>query len=547
VDNLPFGNLNINTIGMQSKDIFKDIFISPKERRGFACNNTVATLPIYFYRIIGVENEEDYYNNLFNLDKQLSKIDLYRKIDSGLDMSINPNKIDSAARAFAVINEALISKPELIVENLSRFDVLLSTKNLIKDLIIKDKLTRVLRLFINHQKVINLSVIKNFCIKMAHWIEKYDLYKITKMDYNVHNPKLLFYGNIRRDEAYFLMFLSLIGFDVLYFNSFTDSEFCEIDKDSAFSNILEFNLKVPLKPFPLTEKLKRVETVAYQASREIESIINTEESRVYKPWQFENYHVKSNPLKTTYDELFILWKEEARFRTGFIIKEGTVYIPNIFAKINGTESNLNAYWTNIARLTERKENVILIEQIPFTKPNDRPASCYRDLIKTDGFVDKEKVFRSKEYKLSYLRTSIQHLIIDKANELIALDNVFLRERSLDFKLKILNTILNLDKNYYNLIQKFDYPFCMPKLIIYSNSESGFSEEDFIVLAFLYSVGFDIAVLTPAGYNNVENGINKDLFDIHNQEQLRFDLSLAKEAKTIYPQTGKKGFFSLWNK
>ena len=545
MDNLPFGNLNINTIGMQAKDLFKDIFLSPKDRRGFACNNTIATLPIYFYRIIGVDNEEDYYNNIFNLDKQLSKIDLYKKIDSGLDMSINPNKIDSATRAFAIINESIINKPELIVENLSRFDILLSTKNLIKDLMIKDKLTRVLRLFIDHQKVINLSVIKNFCIKMAHWIDKYDLYKIVKMDYNIHNPKFLFYGNIRRDEAYFLMFLSLIGFDVLYFNSFIDSEFSEIDRDSAFSNILEFSLKLPIKPFPMTEKLKRVETVAYQASREIESIINTEESRVYKPWQFENYHVKSNPLKTTYEELFILWKEEARFRTGFIIKDGTVYIPNIFAKINGTDSNLTTYWTNIAKLTERKENIILIEQIPFLNPNDRPVSSFSNLIKTDGFFDKEKVFRSKEYKLSYLRTSIQHLIIDKINELIALDNVFLREMSLDFKLKILKTILNLDKLYYNLIQRFDYPFGIPKLIIYSNSESGFSEEDFIVLAFLYSVGFDIVVLTPAGYNNVENGINKDLFDVHKQEQLRFDLSLAKEVKTQSVKPEKKGFLGLW--
>jgi len=550
VNNLPFSNLNINTIGMPSKDLFKDIFLSPIKRKGFACNNKQATLPIYFFRIIGIANEDeaDYYNQLYNLDKQLSKLKaLYQKIDNGLDMLIPQNKIDSVTRAFDILNDLNGTNPVKIVENLIQSGVLQSSKSRIKDLIIKEKLTRVLDLLITHQKIPNKSVIKNFCVKILYWIEKYELLNIINMDYNVYNPKLLYYGNIRRDEVYFLIFLSFIGFDILYFNSFSDGEFYEIDKENIYSNKMEYNFKVELKPFPLIEKLRRVETVAYQASREIQSIINTEESLVYKPWQFENCFVKSNPLKTTYEELFILWKEEARFRTGFQIREGTVYIPNIFAKVNGTDTNLNTYWANIIKLIGNKENVIITEQITFSKPEYKSVNYYKDLIKPDGYFDKEKVFRYKDYKLSYLRTPIQELIIGKINELIALDNIFLRNISLEFKTKILDTILNLDKKYYNLIQKFDYPFRIPKLIIYKNNESGFSEQDFIILAFLYSVGFDIVVLTPTGYNNVENGINRELFDVHKLEQIRFDLLLTKGVKVKLEKPEKKGFLSSWPK
>ena len=50
----------------------------------------------------------------------------------------------------------------------------------------------------------------------------------------------------------------------------------------------------------------------------------------------------------------------------------------------------------------------------------------------------------------------------------------------EFKLKILMTILNLDKNILQLIQQYDYPSKIPKLLIYDNNESIFSDEDSII-------------------------------------------------------------------
>lgn len=545
MENPQLNNLILNSISMTAKDVLNDIFLLPKARRGFAYNHTTITVPIYFYRLIGVNNEDEdeYYNSLFNLDNQLSKLkELYKRIDNRLDTAIPQEKINKVNWGWGQVEDIKSLNLKLIVENLFRAGVLPSTRNQIKDKLIKEKFLRTLDIFIGTQKNINSSILKNFSIKILHWIEKYGLLSIKSFDYTKHNPKVMFYGDIKRDEIYFLIFLSLIGFDILYIHTCLD-DVNEIDREGKFSHKLEFSRKMPIKPFPMTEKLKRVETIGYRASKELESVISREESWSFKPWQFENYSVKSSPLKTTYEELFEIWKEEARFRTGFEVKEGTVYVPNIFAKINGTSTNLSLYWANISKLLkESRDNVMMVDQIPFTNPAGRLIS-WRDLLDNEGLFDRQKVLKSKEYNLSYLRTSVQNLVIDKVNELVVSDNIFLSDKGPDYKAKILSTVLNMDKKYYNLMQKFDYAFRIPKLIIYDNNEKVFSEEDFIALAFLHCAGWDILVLTPPGYNNIENGISKERFDVHYLDELRFDLQLIKEIKSEIQKHNKKGLIN----
>ncbi len=549
MDRVHLNSLKMNTISMKSKNIFRDIFIKPSERKGFAHNDINITLPVYFYRIIGIdyEDEDEYYNNLFNLDNQLSKFKvLYERIDNGLGTALPKNKIELINNKWNSVGDLNNINSRYFVEGLYHLGLLPVIKNPVRDSLIKEKIQIVLELFINNQRDLNSSILKNFYVKLVCWIEQYGLQYIANFDYNSHNPKILFYGDIKRDETYFLIFMSLAGFDILYINPFSDYNFTDIDKKDVFSNKLEFDRKAPIKPFPLVEKLKRVETIGYQVSREVDSLINKEMSGFYKPWQFENYKVKSIPVRTTYEELFSLWKEPSSFRTGFEIKDDTVYIPTIFTKINGTNLNLTSYWANISKLIKNnKDTLVLINQIPFTKSVTFKSFNYRDLMKDNSLFDKERIFKWKEYNLTYLRTSIQDLVVEKINELIASDNIFLQDMTLDFKIKILSTVLTLNKRYYNLIQKFDYPFAIPKLIIYDNSEIIFSEEDFITLAFLHSVGFDIIILTPPGYNNIENGINRELFDIHYLEELKFDLPLSREFKLEMQRLNKSGFVKRW--
>ncbi|WP_443663763.1 YceG family protein, partial [Clostridium sp.] len=107
---------------------------------------------------------------------------------------------------------------------------------------------------------------------------------------------------------------------------------------------------------------------------------------------------------------------------------------------------------------------------------------------------------------------------------------------------IFSVLINLDKEILELLQSFDYPEEVPKIVIYNNEENGnLSFEDCIMLAFMDSMGIDIIIYNPSGYNDIENFINPDQYDIHRLENVSFKLHFKKNADK------KKGFFkNLFN-
>ena len=253
---------------------------------------------------------------------------------------------------------------------------------------------------------------------------------------------------------------------------------------------------------------------------------------MYKPWQFENYNIKPVTLKTTFAELKILWNETSSVRTGFKVENGAVYVPNLFAKISGVHENLNLYCEEFQTF-KSSENTIFIPKIPFTKINYSKNDLHTliTVFNREGKIDKEKLLANRFYKHSYLKTSVQDTIIDKINLLLKME-MFEKSSNKEFILKIVMTILNLDKEILELIQTFDYPNKIPKLIIFDNDENVFSEEDAIVLAFLNLMCFDILIFTPTGYNNIESRIIQKYYDIHKLEKIKldFEISLLENSK-----------------
>ena len=168
-------------------------------------------------------------------------------------------------------------------------------------------------------------------------------------------------------------------------------------------------------------------------------------------------------------------------------------------------------------------------------------------LDNSGFVDKQKLLTHSCYKFSYLKTSLQHIIIEKINYLMKTD-MLKKAIDKDFKLKILMTILNADKNILQLIQQYDYPSKIPKLLIYDNNESIFSDEDSIMLCFLNLFGFDISILTPTGYNNIEGKIQDKFYDTHRLEEVNFNLPLPdlNDEKKYTKEKGKNFFSNIFN-
>jgi len=529
---------SITCIYKISNDIFTDVTSSLNERGNFV-GKPMPLVPIYFYRYIGItEKESEYYNALYRIDKTLESLgSLYFKITNPLPVENNMELTNKTAHIWNAIPQHISESEKSDKKVLSNVIGMLINAGAFPDLkeeianssIIKSFYS-ILELYISKELNINTAKIKNFAIKIIMWINKYvpDLFKnfdyLKNSSKEIYNPKVMYYGNIRKHEAYFLIFLSLIGCDILYINSKEDTVFNDIDNEQKYSKLFELPNRCELKDFPKEELIVRHETTAFRASQEIENIIYNEQDGLFQPWQFENYKTRPLTLKTTFDELKILWNEEARMRPGFKVENGTVYIPNLFAKISGTHRDLSIYWNEIKEL-KSANNLLFIPKIPYVKEAYSKYDLYSlEYCFKDGVVDKESLLKHRLYKFHYLKTPLQDGIIDKINQLITMP-ILKNSNLIEFKLKILLCILNLDKIILEMIQKFDYPFKIPKIMIYAKDEAIFTEEDSIILAFLNLMGFDIVIFTPTGYNNIETRVYEEYYDIHKLEDVTFNLDI----------------------
>lgn len=308
----------------------------------------------------------------------------------------------------------------------------------------------------------------------------------------------------------------------------------------------------------------RIETEAYKTSAEINKKIYREDTYFYKPWQFVDYRINSNTLKTTYEEIYIWTKQQAMFRPGFKIDDKTVCIPNIFAKVNGTHRSKRQYKKEI-KLLRKENNTLFFRAFPMyrKKPSKLISRDYYSLLDASGYLDKNKLLLSKLWKYRQLRTSLQkeiaERILDFCNLLrfknyelwsgeeqtdtgiinkvtdflqnfdITINLNYNTSKLLDkAKIRVFNILMELEEPLITLLSQFDYPFYVPKIVIYNNGNkaSKVTFEDAVKLMFMSSMGVDVIIFNPAGYNDIEDFIREKYYDIHRLEEVAYNLTLS---------------------
>ncbi|MTI85146.1 MAG: hypothetical protein FH756_14935 [Firmicutes bacterium] len=513
-----------------SNDVLRDMLVPLNKRGGYLCN-PAPIIPVYFHRYIGVNGTMDstideYYNNLYRLDKTLqNRPNGFVRLTDHVSMPENKEIVLYKSKLqHTRITLLHGSKKNLLINKIINAKILPTTVSQPLNNTIKTAFQETIDLFDQIEVNSNISKIQNFALKLIGWTNKYFAALYKSFDFQ-DNPKVIYYGDIKYHEAYFLIYLSKIGCDILYVNSDMqkDNIFKEIDPEQKHTKLIQNEHSKALEQFPRHERAVRKATVAYNASQEIEQVIYTGDVGLFKPWQFENGMTKPITLKTTYDELKILWQEDAKIRPEFKVVDNCVYVPNLLAKIKGTHKELSQYWHDYGQFLAAKHTYAMTT-VPFTKVKYSKRDLYASafLFNNSGLIDKEKLFRSKFYNFSYLRTSLQEFIINKTNELINA-NVFLDNNDKELRLKILMTILTMDESILRLIETFDFPAEVPKLVIYDGTKNIFSDEDAIIIAFLNLVGIDIAIFTPTNYNNIELKLKKELLDVHQLPAVQLDL------------------------
>jgi len=535
-------------------DIFADILTPINQRSGFV-GEPFPILPAYFIRYTGVpdyadDREIEYDNQLFNLDQKLQATGFYLKFQEGIPA---PDITESALISRRLQESPCQDRLEALIRLVST-DLFPRTQVELLNNTIKKVFVDMVNLFAKHNSQLTTSVLFNFSLKMIVWFQRYlpllynfsknDSRRQTSLDYK-HNPKILFYGDIKLHEIYLLNAFHQIGCDVLFVHSQQEGDrlFRSLDTEDSLGTLIQNEYNLPLGAFPKTERLVRKSTVAYNASRQIEEVLYGEDVGLFKPWQFESYHTEPLTLKTTYDELKILWSEPAKIRPEFKVQNQKVYIPNLFAKINGVSENIDTYWQDLKTLT-MTPHAKLIENVPFTRVAYTKQQLFEQayLLNTQGLIDEAVVMKSARYRFGYLKLPLQHLMLAKINELI-LSEMLVASPDEKLSLKILMTVLTMDDSILRLIEVFDYPQEIPKLIIYDSQRYSFSEEDALLIAYLNLIGADIVIFTPTNYSTIERYIKPVSFDVHQLPEVKFDLSLPQLDKVSVSSNQNQSFMS----
>lgn len=461
-----------------------------------------------FSACFGADERSEYRNRLFHLKQQLEGRPAKQIL---IDHKIAAPTVDEAA-PFRTVDKNQ-PRPALIRDLCAR---LAPACGRVQCLLAQCALEQILSLCPERDPV----RFYNYGVRLACWLRRY-MELLFDACQTAYQPAAVFYGPITSGEISLLWGLAHTGCDVLYFcpdrtaKAVFDGHFLPKDWRE-----LDFPDTLPVEPFPQREERLQAATAAYHASRELDTLLYRD-TGIFRDRQF----ARSQPitLKTTYDEIAQLWKEEAQYRPSFGTRDGVVYVPNLFAKISGVDRGDKAlYWDNIRAMVT--EQTYLVTSLPFWKrEGTRETRSQAGALFHGSRLDPDAVKRSPLYRYAHLPDDTQDYILEKIQALIDYDMI--ADGGACLPHSILSTLMNLDKELLRLLQNFDFTRTIPKLLIVDVQETLFSLEECILLAFLNQVGFDIAVFSPTGYRDLEAHLRPDSFETHIVGPFLFDLSV----------------------
>ena len=322
------------------------------------------------------------------------------------------------------------------------------------------------------------------------------------------------------NEAFFLRFLSRLPVDVLILRPDLNQKCCLEDR---WLYEINYTDSLAVEHFPTENSQLHIATAAYHAERELDTIMYGE-SGLYRNQQYKK--ATSVTLRTMYEEIAILWKQELKYRPSFSIMNDVVNIPVILAKVSGVkDGNVSAYWSSIRALLT--EETCLISKVPFVDTQEaNPVKYHVTEFFKDQKLQRERIKSHQVYQYGMLREEIQEHILDKLQLLI--DQKTIKgtlENGMEYT--IIATIMNMPREIVRMIQRFDFTRTNPKIIYINATESMISLEDSILMAFLNLVGFDIVFFVPTGYQTIEKYFNRPFVEVYQEGEYVYDLRIPE--------------------
>ncbi len=372
-----------------------------------------------------------------------------------------------------------------------------------------------------HQKYEkNFDRLRLKAIYLIAWFSRYGRHLFKSKNIK-ELPVLLYFGVCQNSaESILLRFFSYLPVDIIIVNPNTNNKCRLIDK-RLFE--VKYNYFMELESFPT--KIDEIShgTVAFHAEKELEEIMY-KNSGMYKVRQHDD--AISITLDTIYEEIAILWNNEARMRPNFQVINSTVIIPTIMGKVLGVKNgDLDKYWNDVYDLVD-EDTIFIKNECFYYESVDKFDARY--VIK-DYKLDKRAIIENDNYKYGIFREETQKHIIDKLEELI--ESKIIRgtfENCVEYT--IIDVIMNLDDSITRKIQSMDFTKKNPKLLLVNTTDKQYSLEESIIIAYLHFIGFDIVMFVPTGYRVLEQYYCKQLFTEHNIGEFMYDLKVPEGKK-----------------
>ena len=505
-----------NTNTWLSGDLFEDL---KNTRRG---ENTSFFYNM-FARINGCDNRNTYVNNLYLLYQDLKKANRSIKVINNKITNPSVDEISKIKRGnYANENQLIMDlKKNINLKSNTFIDV---ARDAFVDTMIETG------------KLMNMDLNKmmNKGIYILCWFQRYIPDLLGNTDIHSPAPILIYFGNVETDtESLFLNMAAKLPIDVIIFNPEKKGD--KLTGERLYEAHFEETLKV--NEYPTDGNNLSMGTMAYNAERDLDTMMYSD-TGMYRDMQFSKANIIK--LSTTYEEINIYWKQEARFRPNFSTVDDIVNIPVMFAKISGVaNSDTDTYFKNIKDLLT--DTTLIYKNENIYDRNCTVAAGVPSFFK-NGRLDREGIKHSQIYKYDYLRAETQEYILDKLSELLRRKTIAGTGQN-GTEYKIITIVLDLPKEILRFIQSFDFTKCPPKLIIVNTTETVISLEDSIIVAFLNLIGFDIVFFIPTGYDNVNKYFNNQIMEEHIIGNYLYDIAIPDFNRLRSVKEKKKSFFS----
>lgn len=476
----------------------------------------------YFYRFIGIEDFSTYNDELKTLQSKCSELENTCLIfDNEIVLSGEMELIQYIYNELQTMNIN-----DMINQDITIFD----------DYKINNKFLEALQYTVNlaiyNENFFNDNVRNNFITKLIVWTYMY----VKNIDFGKeYNPICVYYGKIEKHEIYFLILLYKMNFDVVYINPLKEEYFNEIDRDKL--SICKKEMKIDaIESFEERCKkgkvIENVETITKQIQNEIheELFVNT---GMFKPWQFRNGFTKSVLLDTIVEDIYIYYNEPAKLRDGFDVQGNIVKVPTLFYKIDGEYTDRSEYIKLVSKCLESyslsSSNTLFFESGNISYDEGVSDDMFQLMFcqLSDGTFDIEEIKKLDIYKFKKYNEVVQNFLLNKFNEVIKRDDLFVNKLDKEDCLKLLVLVLNLNKEIIRLIDNFDFVGDIPKIVIFLNKEDTISENMIMLLGYLHNIGIDIIIFNPSGMCNLSNIIRSDKFNLVRLQKISYETTYNK--------------------